>query len=302
VPGAAEVLDQRQLENSHVFTVNEALRKVAGVHARDKEGFGLRPNIGVRGLNPTRSTKITLLEEGIPLAYAPYGDNASYYHPMVDRYERIKVLKGAGSLLFGPQTVGGVVNYITPAPRQDFGGYAQFAAGSRDYVNGKINVGKGLLLDYAYKAGEGARDNMDQALKDLNLKYIMGIGASQALTLRANYYEEDSTITYSGLTQAEFERLGARYNPFKNDKFDAKRTGLSATHEADLGKGSNLVTNVYYAQFDRDWWRRASNSQDSQCGAAFNAARLAGTAVAPDACNSVQGRLLSYENWASSRA
>ncbi len=298
IAGAAEVLDRRELEDSHVFTVNEALRKVTGIHVREEEGFGLRPNIGMRGLNPTRSTKITLLEDGIPLAYAPYGDNASYYHPMVDRFERIEVLKGANSLLYGPQTVAGVVNYITPAPRQDFGGYAQLTAGNRDYVNGKISVGgKGLLLDYTYKEGDGARDNLQHALKDLNLKYVTAIGSNQALTLRANYYEEDSTITYSGLTQAEYERQGARYNPFKNDKFDAKRTGLSATHEVDLGKGSNVVTNVYYSNFDRDWWRQASNSQDSQCGAGFNAARLAGTAVDPDACNSVQGRLRSYEVW-----
>lgn len=298
ITGAAQVLDQRDLKDSRVFTVNEALRKVTGIHVRDEEGFGLRPNIGMRGLNPTRSTKITLLEDGIPLAYAPYGDNASYYHPMVDRYERIEVLKGAGAMLFGPQTVGGVVNYITPAPRQDFGGYAQISAGNRDYVNGKINVGgKGLLLDYTFKEGDGARDNLRSALKDLNLKYVAAIGSNQAVTLRANYYEEDSTLTYSGLTQAEFERQGARYNPFKNDKFDAKRTGLSATHEYDFGKGSNVVTNIYYSNFDRDWWRQASNSQDSQCGASFNAARLAGTAVDPDACNSVQGRLRSYETW-----
>ena len=80
--GAGQILGKKELEDTHVFTVNEALRKVAGVHARDEEGFGLRPNIAMRGLNPTRSTKITLLEDGLPLAYAPYGDNASYYHPI----------------------------------------------------------------------------------------------------------------------------------------------------------------------------------------------------------------------------
>lgn len=298
IAGAGYILDKDELENSHVLTVNEALRKVPGVHARDEEGFGLRPNIGIRGLNPTRSTKVTLLEDGIPLAYAPYGDNASYYHPQIDRYERIEVLKGAGSMLYGPQTIGGVINYITPTPPQRFGGYVQGAVGSREYFNGKINIGgKGLLFDYSRKQGDGARDNMEHVLDDLNLKYVTALGANQALTLRGNYYMEDSTITYSGLTQAEFDRLGARYNPFKNDKFDIKRTGLSATHEVDFGKGAMLLTNLYYSRFDRDWWRQASTSQDGQCGGAFNAARLAGTAVNPDTCNSVQGRLRSYTTW-----
>lgn len=295
--GAGQILGKKELEDSHVFTVNEALRKVPGVHARDEEGFGLRPNIAMRGLNPTRSTKITLLEDGLPLAYAPYGDNASYYHPMVDRYERIEVLKGASSLMFGPQTVGGVINYITPAPRQSFGGYVQGVVGNRDYFNGKVNVGGGgLTLDYGHKEGDGARDNMNHKLDDFNIKYGTMLGDRNAITLRANFYKEDSMLTYSGLTQAEYERLGARYNPFKNDRFEAERTGLSATHDFLINDQATLTTSVYYSKFDRDWWRQASNSQDSQCGG-LNASRLAGIAVDPNACNSIQGRLRSYETW-----
>jgi Fe(3+) dicitrate transport protein len=298
IAGAGQILEEKELESSRVFTVNEALRKVPGVHARDEEGFGLRPNIGMRGLNPTRSTKITLLEDGIPLAYAPYGDNASYYHPMIDRYTRIEVLKGANSLLFGPQTIGGVINYITPdAPRQ-FGGYVQGAAGNRGYFNGHVNVGgSGFLLDAIRKEGEGSRDNMEHVLDDLNLKYVAALGAKQAITLRANHYREDSTITYSGLTEAEYANFGARYNPFKNDKFEVERTGLSATHEYDFGKQTTLLTNVYYSKFDRDWWRQSSTTTDTQCGTAFRDARLAGTAVNPDGCNSTQGRLRYYTTW-----
>jgi Fe(3+) dicitrate transport protein len=295
--GAGQILGKKELEDSHVFTVNEALRKVPGVHARDEEGFGLRPNIAMRGLNPTRSTKITLLEDGLPLAYAPYGDNASYYHPMVDRYERIEVLKGASSLMFGPQTVGGVVNYITPPPRQSFGGYVQGVVGNRDYFNGKVNVGGGgFTLDYGHKEGDGARDNMNHKLDDLNIKYGAMLSERHAITLRGNFYKEDSMLTYSGLTQGEFDRLGARYNPFKNDRFEAERVGLSATHDFLISDKSTLTTSVYYSKFDRDWWRQASNSQDAQC-AALNPSRLAGVAIDPDTCNSTQGRLRSYETW-----
>ena len=295
--GAGQILGKKELEDSHVFTVNEALRKVAGVNARDEEGFGLRPNIAMRGLNPTRSTKITLLEDGLALAYAPYGDNASYYHPMVDRYERIEILKGASSLMFGPQTVGGVVNYITPAPRQAFGGYVQGVMGNRDYANGKVSIGaSGLNLDYGHKQGDGARDNTTHKLDDLNIKYSTELNERQAITLRTNLYKEDSLQTYSGLTQAEFDRLGSSYNPFKNDRFEAQRTGQSITHDFLINDQTTLITSLYYSKFDRDWWRQASNSQDGQC-AVLNPSRLAGVAINPDTCNSIQGRLRSYETW-----
>ena len=115
LPGSAEVLTAAVLRESNVMTTEEALRKVAGVHARGEDAFGLRPNIGIRGLSPTRSSKVLLLEDGLPLSYAPYGDNASYYHPPVDRFDSIEVIKGGEQIVFGPMTVGGVINYVTPA-------------------------------------------------------------------------------------------------------------------------------------------------------------------------------------------
>ncbi|MDO9371790.1 MAG: TonB-dependent siderophore receptor, partial [Gammaproteobacteria bacterium] len=298
-PGSGEVLDKQTLEASRVFTTSEALRKLPGINVRDEEGFGLRPNIGIRGLNPTRSTKVTLLEDGVPLSYAPYGDNASYYHPPIDRYERIEVLKGAGQILYGPQTIGGVINYITPTPPATPGGSITLSGGNRDYLNGHVNYGgtwdgNGILFDYIRKQGDGARDNTHSELNDANFKAVLGMGAQQALTLRANYYSEDSNVTYSGLTQAEFNNLGARYNPFKNDFMYADRYGASATHEFVFNDDVVLTTNVYWSYFDRDWWRQSSTSTDTQC-AGFAAARLAGSTVNPDTCNSIQGRLRKYD-------
>lgn len=294
--GAGQILGKKELEDAHVFTVNEALRKVPGVNARDEEGFGLRPNIAMRGLNPTRSTKITLLEDGLPLAYAPYGDNASYYHPMVDRYERIEVLKGASSLMFGPQTIGGVINYITPAPRQAFGGYVQGVLGNRDFNNEKITLGGGgLNLDFGHKEGSGSRDDTSHKLDDLNIKYSTQISNRQIITVRGNLYTEYSQQTYSGVTQAEFDNFGSSYNPFKNDYFEAKRTGLSLSHDFFIDDHTNLITSVYYSKFERDWWRQASTTTDTQCG--FVTSRANGVAINPDACNSIQGRLRNYETW-----
>ena len=294
--GAGQILGKKELEDAHVFTVNEALRKVPGVNARDEEGFGLRPNIAMRGLNPTRSTKITLLEDGLSLAYAPYGDNASYYHPMVDRYERIEVLKGASSLMFGPQTIGGVINYITPAPRQAFGGYVQGVLGNRDFKNEKITLGGGgFNLDFGHKQGSGSRDNTSHKLDDLNIKYSTQISNQQIITVRGNLYTEYSQQTYSGLTQAEFDNFGSSYNPFKNDYFEAKRTGLSLSHDFFIDDHTNLITSVYYSKFERDWWRQASTTTDTQCG--FVTSRANGVAISPDTCNSIQGRLRNYETW-----
>ena len=281
IPGSGMVLDQSVLEESHVFSVNEALRKVPGVFARDEEGFGLRPNLGIRGLNPTRSAKLLMLEDGIPLAYAPYGDNASYYHPPVNRFERIEVLKGSSQIMFGPQTLGGLVNYITPGVPAGLEGSLGATLGSEDYLEFHGQVGDtigqtGYLLDGTWKESDGTRENMHFEVGDVFLKVVQQLTDRQALTLRGSYYDEDSQVTYSGLTLAEWED-DPRSNPFKNDYMYATHWGTSATHQFDVNDGARLLTSAYYTYFNRDWWRQSSNSgqrpndsSDPACGGLAN--------------------------------
>ncbi len=293
--GTAEVLDQSVIVSGRALTVNEALRKVPGVTVRDEEGFGLRPNIGIRGSNPTRSTKVLLLEDGLPAMYAPYGDNASYYHAPIQRYERIEILKGAGLLRFGPQTIHGAINYITPTPPEEFSGHVQLSAGTRGYGAVHASVGgSGMLVDFGYKRGDGARDNTQLEQGDLFAKYQKQLNDHHAIALRANLLQERSQVGYTGITDAEYANFGAQYNPFGNDNFDIERTAVSVSHAWTPAETLKLLTSAYYSGFERDWWRQSSNTGDTQCGSAFRDARFRGLTVNPDACASIQGRLRNY--------
>ncbi len=298
IPGSATLLDARALSRWHVLTVNEALRRVPGVLARDEEGFGLRPNIGIRGLNPTRSTKVLLLEDGIPLTFAPYGDNASYYHPPVDRFERIEILKGSGQILFGPQTIGGVINYVTPAIPARRAGTLTVTGGSREYLNAMGRFGGtwgplGALVSLDHKAGEGARANTGSRLDDATLKTTLALGAGHAVTVRGNLFRERSNVTYSGLTEVEWA-ADPRANPFRNDSMLLDRWAASATDRLELGRGVTLLTTVYGYGVSRDWWRQSSNSEqrpndrsDPACGGMQNLTTSCGN----------QGRLRDYTVW-----
>ena len=297
LPGSVDIVEREALDRSRVLTTNEALRKIAGVHVRDEEGLGLRPNIGIRGLNPTRSNKVLLLEDGIPLTYAPYGDNSSYYHPPVERFERIEVFKGGAQIAYGPQTIAGLVNYITPAPPARSTGSVSFTGGNRDYFNGHGSYGNtigrtGFLVDYMRKQGDGARENINSKLNDVNAKIVRTVG-SQAWTFRGNYYSEDSNITYSGLRQDEYD-AAPRGNPFKNDFFFIDRYGTSATHAYAVNGNVALTTNIYFTSFRRHWWRQSSNSaqrpndaSDPACGGMANLNTTCGN----------EGRLRQYYTW-----
>lgn len=264
VSGTVDRLDYQLLTESRLFNFSEALRKVSGVNVRDEEGFGLRPNIGIRGTNPSRSTKVLLLEDGIPLAYAPYGDNASYYHPPIERYEAIEVQKGSGQIAFGPQTVAGLINYITPNPSQrpTFG--LKLIGGNRGFFNGGFTgsgtIGKtGIFANYTRKQGDGARENVSSKLNDLFTKVVQTLNSRNAITFKFSYYGEDSNVTYSGSTEAEYA-AAPRSNPFKNDFFYGDRIGFSASHTGVLSPDAFITTNFYANNFKRHWWRQSSNS------------------------------------------
>lgn len=299
LPGSIEVLNKQTLEDARLFNFNEALRKFSGVNVREEEGFGLRPNIGIRGLNPTRSTKVLLLEDGIPLAYAPYGDNASYYHPPVDRYDSIEVLKGSAQILHGPVTVGGVINYLTPNPPAEQAGFVNLTGGTRDYLNAHAQYGNrfgstGFVIDFSRKQGEGARDNVRSGLNDLSLKTVTTIGEQQALTIRFNHYRERSQLTYSGLTVSEYAS-NPRGNVFLNDRFYGDRVGASATHAFVFNNNLVFSTDFYGSHFKRHWWRQSSNSgqrpnrlnADADCRSIANLDTTCGN----------EGRLRSYYNF-----
>lgn len=298
IPGSVETIDREMLERSRVFTVNEALRKVSGVNTRDEEGLGLRPNIGMRGVNPTRSTKVLLLEDGIPLAYAPYGDNASYYHPPIERFESIEVLKGSGQIVYGPSTIGGVINYLTPNPPSKTTGSLTLIGGNRRFFNGGGAFGgswrqTGLIFNYVRKQSDGSRENIHADLNDLSLKVQQTLTDRQSLTIKASYYDERSNLTYSGLREDEFE-ANPRGNPFRNDFFYGDRKGAAVSHTYVINENMVVTTNLYGMQFNRDWWRQSSNSNqrpndasDPACGGMVNLMTTCGN----------EGRLRKYENW-----
>jgi Fe(3+) dicitrate transport protein len=298
IPGSSTVVTETDLERTRPLNVNDALRLVPGVFVREEEGAGMRPNIGIRGLNPIRSTKVLLLEDGIPLGYAPYGDNASYYHPPIQRFTRLEVLKGAGQIRFGPQTIGGVVNYITPEVPDEFIANGTVAGGNRDMlmldgmVGGRL-AGGGVLVHVNHNQTDGFRDNQALRFTDIFVKAGWEFGPDHGLTVKLSRFREDSRVGYSGLRRDEFA-ADPRGNPFVNDDFQTERLNATIAHRWNLSDDLTLRTAAYYHYFTRDWWRQSSNSgqrpndsSDPACGGMANLLTPCGN----------EGRLRDYDTY-----
>lgn len=298
IPGSGDTIEAEDLERARVLTVNEALRQTAGVYPRDEEGLGLRPNIGVRGLSPTRSSEVLLLEDGLPLTYGPYGDNATYSHPPLRRFQRIEILRGASQIRFGPHTVGGVVNYISPRAPDEFGGSLFLAGGDLGYGEAAVSLGGPIagfrVLGHASSTGfDGIRDNHDLEFNDYSLRIERTLAPDHELVARFSINEENSQVSYSGQTTAEFA-ADPFANPFPNDRFDTQRYTGALTHGWQISPSLDLTTSVYALYFNRDWWRQSSNSgqrpsdsSDLACGGMANLNTTCGT----------EGRLREYHQY-----
>ncbi|WP_040482210.1 TonB-dependent receptor family protein [Luminiphilus syltensis] len=280
--GTGALIDSQQLSIEVATDINQLLRTVPGLYIREEDGFGLRPNIGIRGATSERSAKVTLMEDGILMAPAPYAAPAAYYFPTTARMHSIEVLKGASLLRHGPQTTGGVVNMVsTPIPEQA-GGRLRLSYGQDNQGDLLANYGMRMgnfsaLVETTQRHSDGFK-SIDRSGNDTGYRiedYLVKLGwegERQSLLVKAQHSIEESDETYLGLTDVDFaadeER---RYGLSILDEMDTRHTGLSVNYQLALSEQATLTASVYRNEFSRDWfkldnggqWLEAANAGDA---------------------------------------
>jgi Fe(3+) dicitrate transport protein len=262
VPGSVTVISPKEIQSIAPVNTSDVLRKVAGLNIVDEDGASLRLNIGVRGLNPIRSSKVLVLEDGIPVTLNPYGEPQMYFSPLMDKMQEVEVLKGSGQLLFGPQTIGGVVNFITANPTakpttrvKASGGRGGFFSGYTSHSNTIGNVG--YIVTYNHKRADNL-GALDFTANDISGKISIRFNERSDLGLKFGYYDELSNSTYIGLTQALYDAGGNDFTQLApNDYMPVSKTNFSATHRYRFSEKIRLETTAYAYNIIRNWRRQA---------------------------------------------
>jgi Fe(3+) dicitrate transport protein len=264
-PGSISVVDSEQLERIQPLSTEDALRRVPGVHIKGEEETAVVGNIGIRGLSAS-DYKTLILEDGVPIAPGLFVGNGRYYNPRVQRMEAIEVLKGAAALRYGPNTIGGVINYKTRNPIDGvaIGG----RIGTHNYRETSLEAGgatpsgearAGLM--YTYASSDGFQDKGFD-MQDFMAKAGMALGDDQWLGAKFTYYKNDANISYRGLFPGEYN-AGADYNPAPDDYFLTERTSFDVNHLWEIRPGMSLSTVAYWSQVSRDYWRFAVDNAAS---------------------------------------
>ena len=266
-PGALAVLDEAILHERAPLSVMDALHTVPGVHITDEDPFGLNLNIGFRGLPPRRSSRTLLLEDGVPILLGPYGDPSMHYAPPVEALERIEVLKGSGQIVNGPQTVGGIINFVTRRPPvQGTESSLVAGAGAHGYRNGHLWVGTtvgraGIALDHTYREGSGVRTEHAHRIHNSALSALLPLADGHSLLAKVSVWDEASRISETGLTQAEFEADPWSLPFSAAGRFDVRRYAGQLVHELESGRVL-LRTMAYMSHTDRASWRQSGESEE----------------------------------------
>lgn len=260
-PGSLNYMGRKKIEQVVPVSGNDVLRKFEGLNVVDEEGAGLRVNVGVRGLDPDRSRNVLILEDGIPVALNPYGEPEMYFTPLIDKVVGVEVLKGSGQLLYGPQTIGGVINYITADPPERLTNEIRLQGGMNGYRMGMLRHGNtignfGYSVSYVYKGA----NNMGPTwydIHDVNAKLKWELNERSSVGVKIGYYDELSNSTYVGITQTMYDQGGqdfVRLAP--DDLLPVKRYNGSISHEYDLNPKLRLSTTLFAYTTSRDWRRQ----------------------------------------------
>ncbi|MBL8632555.1 MAG: TonB-dependent receptor [Myxococcales bacterium] len=265
IPGTVALITQSDIRRQAAQSSADVLRSVPGLHVVSEEGIGLRLNIGIRGLDPNRSRKVLVLEDGVPITLNPYGVPEQYYTPPIERMERIEVLKGSGQILYGPQTIGGVINFLSRDPPSDLAARADVRYGSFGYVLAQAGIGAthgsvGWQVDVSHRRFDGPR-KLDLALTDATAKLRLQLSQTSVLRVKLSVYDESSAATYLGPTTAQFAH-DPYLNLAHNDRFLVRRYAASVTHQQWLRESLQLQTVLYGYHTARAWRRQEYDRQD----------------------------------------
>ena len=274
--GSGQIISNDDLLKAMDTDIQKILTAVPGLYMRTEEGYGLRPNISIRGTAIERSAKVAIMEDGILVAPSPYTSSSAYYFPTTARIHAVEVLKGPAAVSQGPQTIGGAINLIsTPIPNAPSGKFTQelgengmkrthlYAGGTSGNFGGLVEVHEHESDGFDSIANVGGDTGFDKSDLMIKARYENG---NHSLTLKMVDLDETSNQSYVGLSQASFianprQRYGATaYDKMMND---GDQTSLTYVGDFD---SFNVKFTSWQNDYYRDWFKVSDFNNDKEHG------------------------------------
>ena len=273
IAGSGTVISNEDLQKTIDTDIHKILSAVPGVFFRTEDGYGLRPNISIRGTSLDRSSKITIMEDGVLVAPAPYTSASAYYFPTTGRIHGVEVLKGPSAITQGPSTIGGALNLIsTPIPTEGKGQFVQelgdngmmrthaVLGGDNGTFGAMVEVHEHSTDGFDSIANVGGDTGFDKSDLLAKFRYTSG---NHEVTLKMLDLDESSDQTYVGLSQYSFQQNPRRrYGMTQYDQMNNDGEQQSITYKGSFGNVDVIATS-WSNDYHRDWFKvdKANNGK-----------------------------------------
>ena len=269
LPGSFSILDEAYLEARRPISNLERMRAVPGINVVADGSMGFDTNIGFRGQDPRRSAKAMLMEDGVPLQLAPYTDPVVHYTTPSFVVNRIEVIKGAGQVLYGPQTLGGAVNFMTQSvPRNgEIQGSLTSAFGNQNnrMLHGNLGFGDdagGIMVDFTQVQGDGVFKGSEFDVKDYRVKAELAISERQSISLKLVHTNDLRNQTENYLSRDEYAKDPYRHPTVELDEWEQQRDVTQLSYNFTASEDFTLNTKVYYTESFRNGLRASNSSRE----------------------------------------
>ena len=273
IAGSGTVISNEDLQKTIDTDIHKILSAVPGVFFRTEDGYGLRPNISIRGTSLDRSSKITIMEDGVLVAPAPYTSASAYYFPTTGRIHGVEVLKGPSAITQGPSTIGGALNLIsTPIPTEGKGQFVQelgdngmmrthaVLGGDNGTFGAMVEVHEHSTDGFDSIANVGGDTGFDKSDLLAKFRYTSG---NHEVALKMLDLDESSDQTYVGLSQYSFQQNPRRrYGMTQYDQMNNDGEQQSITYKGSFGNVDVIATS-WSNDYHRDWFKvdKANNGK-----------------------------------------
>ncbi|MBM4311136.1 MAG: TonB-dependent receptor [Deltaproteobacteria bacterium] len=270
IPANVTVIDQQDIKNSTARTVVELLRGLQGLIVRDLSGNGKNASVDMRGFGENAAANSLIMIDGRRVNEIDLS-GVDWLQIPLDQVERLEIVRGTGSVLWGDNAVGGVINIITKLPSEKISAQAGTFFGSYGHQKQQASLSGsqgpiGAALFASYDSTNGYRENSGLRARDIGGKIFYDM--TDIVTFRLNgSYHTDTYGMPGALTEAE-KRDNRRDSTRPRDDAQTRDGYLSLGMDTDFQQRGRFSSEISYrsrstdAQFP-DWAFKTDSEIDT---------------------------------------
>ncbi len=255
VPSSISIISKKDIQSSNAKSIPDLLKGVEGIDMYDSSGVGTSGRINMRGFWGGMSTHQLLLIDGIPQNRAE--DKLEDWNTIpLNNVERIEVLRGPASALYGDNAMSGVINIITKKPSATSSTSVAASYGSYNTQNYGFSASStfkkiGYYLGVSRKWTDGFRRHCDYEDIHVNGKLDFSVFEKDRIILSLGHHENEIGAYPWALTEAQIAQDRRQARPgSENDKSKAQKNDVAVTYNKDVGGISNFDGTLYYRYED----------------------------------------------------